>query len=158
MSACLYLEMTDGSVTLIRSGEDWKATLNAPQGWKDPAFSDDTWTHAIRYVVTDPTQDPDVGRPWPTGPVKMLRRGFDVSKAIRSARLYATALGAYKFWINGHRRRRSDSFSGLDRLSQPRHLSGLRRHRRSQDRRQRDRRVSCAGMVHHAAAVVAAAL
>ncbi len=102
MSSCLYLEMTDGSVTLIRSGEDWKATLNAPQGWKDPAFSDDTWTHAIRYVVTDPTQDPDVGRPWPNGPVKMLRRGFDVSKAIRSARLYATALGAYKFWINGH--------------------------------------------------------
>ena len=45
---------------------------------------------------------PDIGRPWPTGPVKMLRRGFEVAKPVRSARLYATALGAYKFWINGH--------------------------------------------------------
>ena len=34
--------------------------------------------------------------------MKLLRRGFDVSKALRSARLYATALGAYKFRINGH--------------------------------------------------------
>ncbi len=102
MSSCLYLEMVDGSVTLIRSDEGWKAALNAPHGWSDPAFSDASWTHAVRYVVTDPTQNPDVGRPWPTGTVKMLRHGFDISKPIRSARLYATALGAYKFWINGH--------------------------------------------------------
>jgi len=102
MSSCLYLEMADGSVTLIRSDETWKAALNAPQGWNDHSFSDDTWAHAIRYVATGQMQDGDVGRPWPTGPVKMLRRGFEVSKPIRSARLYATALGAYKFWINGH--------------------------------------------------------
>ena len=37
----------------------------------------------------------------PTGPVVILRRSFDESKPIVSARLYATALGAYKFHING---------------------------------------------------------
>ncbi len=102
MSACLYLEMGDGSVTLIRSGEAWKAMLDAPKGWNAPAFSDDGWKNAVPYVSSDPSQDADVGRPWPTGPVKMLRRGFEVTKPVRSARLYATALGAYHFWINGH--------------------------------------------------------
>jgi len=33
--------------------------------------------------------------------VKALRRGFEVAKAVASARVYATALGAYKLWING---------------------------------------------------------
>jgi alpha-L-rhamnosidase len=102
MSACLYVEMSDGSVTLIRSNEDWKAMLDAPKGWNEPAFSDDGWKNAVHYVSSDPSQDADLGRPWPTGPVKMLRRGFELAKQIRSARLYATALGAYKFWINGH--------------------------------------------------------
>ena len=43
------------------------------------------------------------GNPWPTGPVKLLRRKFDVSSPIVSARLYVTALGAYQVHINGHR-------------------------------------------------------
>jgi len=101
MSACLYIEMSDGSIKLIRSDESWKAMLNAPQGWTAPFFADSTWKNAVRYVSDDPSQEPDVGRPWPNGPVKMLRKGFDVAKPIRSARLYATALGAYKVWING---------------------------------------------------------
>ena len=102
MSACLYIELADGSVKLIRSDESWKSMLNAPQGWTAPSFDGSAWKNAIRYVSNDPTQPPDVGRPWPNGPVKMLRKGFDVAKPVRSARLYATALGAYKFWINGN--------------------------------------------------------
>ena len=101
MSACLYIEMADGSVKLIRSDESWKAMLNAPPGWNAPTFGESSWKNAIRYVSNDPSQAADVGRPWPNGPVKMLRKGFEVAKPIRSARLYATAMGAYKFWING---------------------------------------------------------
>ena len=41
--------------------------------------------------------------PWPTGPVKLLRKPFDVRKPVTSARLYATALGAYAAAINGER-------------------------------------------------------
>ncbi|MBV8631681.1 MAG: family 78 glycoside hydrolase catalytic domain [Silvibacterium sp.] len=102
MSACLYIELTDGSVKVIRSDESWKAILNAPTGWSDPAFADVGWKNAVRYVSNDPQQQgSEVGRPWPNGPVKMLRKAFDVSKPVRSAHLYATALGSYKFWING---------------------------------------------------------
>ncbi len=32
----------------------------------------------------------------------MLRGGFAVDKPVRRARLYATALGSYRFWIDGH--------------------------------------------------------
>ncbi len=102
MSACLYLEMSDGSVTLIRSDKSWKGSQDAPSGWNEPAFADDGWKNAIPYVSGDASQDSDVGRPWPSGSVKMLRRSFDAVMAVRSAKLYATALGAYKFWINGH--------------------------------------------------------
>jgi alpha-L-rhamnosidase len=101
MSSCLYIELADGSMKLIRSDENWKAVLNARGGWSDPSFNDSDWKNAVRYASNDPTQSSDVGRPWPNGPVKMLRKGFDVNKPVRSARLYATALGAYKFWING---------------------------------------------------------
>ena len=100
MSACIYVEMADGSVKLIRSDESWKAVLNAPGGWNSVSFHDDGWKNAVRYVSNDPSRGADVGRPWPNGPVKMLRREFDVAATVRSARLYATALGAYKFWIN----------------------------------------------------------
>ena len=102
MSACLYIEMADGSAKVIRSDESWKASLNVPAGWRAPSFSAADWKNAVRYVSNDPEQQgSDVGRPWPNGPVKMLRTTFGVTAPIRSARLYATALGAYKFWLNG---------------------------------------------------------
>jgi alpha-L-rhamnosidase len=102
MSACLYIELNDGSVKLIRSDESWKAMLGAPQGWTASSFDAAGWKNAVRYTSSDPQQGSEVGRPWPNGPVKMLRKGFDVKAPVRSARLYATALGAYKFWINGN--------------------------------------------------------
>ena len=44
-----------------------------------------------------------MGNPWPTGPVKLLRHSFAISKPVISARLYVTALGAYRLQINGTR-------------------------------------------------------
>jgi alpha-L-rhamnosidase len=97
MSACLYIEKQDGSVQLITTGDSgWKAALNAPEGWNQLGFQDASWPAAIPAGG-----DSDTDRPWPTGPVKMLRLSFAVEKPIRTARLYATALGAYRFWING---------------------------------------------------------
>ena len=104
MSACLYLEMADGSVTVLKSGTDWKATMNAADGWQLPATSATNWPSAVPYQppassMTDTTP----GSPWPTGPVKLLRHEFTVKSPITSARLYVTALGAYEMHINGHR-------------------------------------------------------
>ncbi len=104
MSACLYIEMTDGKVAVVASGTEWKARLNAEHGWQEPTYDDAAWQSAIAYVPPKTPMGSDVlGNPWRTGPVKLLRHGFEINKPVTSARLYVTALGAYRFQINGTR-------------------------------------------------------
>jgi alpha-L-rhamnosidase len=103
MSAVLYLEAEDGSVQLVKSGSDgWRAALNATGDWQAPSFDDRSWKPAIGYVPPASSfESAELANPWPTGAVKSLRRGFEVGKPIAAARIYATALGAYKIWVNG---------------------------------------------------------
>jgi len=103
MSAVVYLEAEDGSVQLFKSGPDrWRAALNSSGNWQAPEFDDASWKEAIRFVPpTSGFETSKLGNPWPTEPVKSLRREFDVQKQVASARIYATALGAYKLSING---------------------------------------------------------
>ncbi len=98
MSACLYLQMTDGSIVLLKTGDTgWKGALNAEGNWQTAEFSDSSWKDAGIY---EPPKTPfgaaPPGNPWPTGPVKFLRHAFNVNKPVTSARLYVTALGAYQ--------------------------------------------------------------
>jgi alpha-L-rhamnosidase len=102
MSACLLVAFTDGSTALFTSGvSGWKAALHAPDGWWRDDFSDASWKAAEPYTPDPGGFDGPPGLPWPTGPVAVLRHNFREGQAIASARLYATALGAYKFRING---------------------------------------------------------
>jgi len=104
MSACLIVELQDGSFTVFPSDAKWKGTLNAAAGWTAADFDDSHWAPAEIYVFTGSAMDGAVlGKPLPTQSVKILRRGFTVSKPVKSARLYATALGAYEFHLNGRR-------------------------------------------------------
>ena len=105
MNAVLYIEATDGSVQLFRSSvEGWRAALNASGNWQAPEFDDASWNEAIRYSLPPSNSEiAELGNPWPTGAVKYLRRTFEVAKPVASARVYATALGAYKFSMNGHK-------------------------------------------------------
>lgn len=102
MSACLYVRYADGTDQVMISNQNWKAELNAAGSWYAPGFDDGAWPQAIRGQSQGQFTGPLNARPWPTNPVMMLRRGFAVDKPIRSARLYATALGAYRMWIDGH--------------------------------------------------------
>lgn len=104
MSACLYVELSDGSTAVFASGTDWKADLNAQAGWYQPNYDDARWQNAISYVPPATAMGDDApGHPWQTGPVKLLRHSFEISKPVTSARLYVTALGAYRVQINGAR-------------------------------------------------------
>jgi alpha-L-rhamnosidase len=104
MSAELYLEMADGTVRVITTDDpSWKATMDAPESWYMPSSSDSSWTSAVPFAAQSDAfgaVEP-LGNPLPTDPVVALRRDFDVAKPVRSARLFATALGAYKFHLNG---------------------------------------------------------
>ncbi len=51
MSACLYVEMTDGTAVVFASGKEWKAKLNAEPGWYDTKYDDSAWQNAIAYVL-----------------------------------------------------------------------------------------------------------
>jgi alpha-L-rhamnosidase len=105
MNATLYIQAADGSAeTLVSSEHGWKATLDAKGNWQETGFDDAAWKEAIRYVPpANSFEGSEIGYPWPTGAVKALRRNFEVTEPITSARLYATALGAYSLSINGKR-------------------------------------------------------
>ena len=103
MNAALYVEMVDGSVTVLKSSsEGWRATFNAGGNWQAPEFDDSSWKGALRYVPPASSfESANLGDPGPTGAVKSLRRAFEIEKPVASARIYATALGVYKLSLNG---------------------------------------------------------
>ena len=106
MNAALFVEFTDGSSQVLKSGtNDWRAALNAEDGWHATKFDDAKWSVAVPYKpAKNEFGDPEaLGKPWQSGPVVALRHEFSATKPIRSARLYATALGAYEMHINGAR-------------------------------------------------------
>jgi alpha-L-rhamnosidase len=99
--ALLRVEMADGKIERFISGPEWKAgpeqTSNA---WTGQTFDDSSWPAAA--VVCEIGQDP-LGTPWPAQPVDLLRKTFSLAKAVKSARIYSTALGAYQLYLNGQR-------------------------------------------------------
>jgi len=105
MNAVLFVEATDGTVELFKStAEGWRAALDASGNWQAPEFDDSSWSGAKRYVAPASGFDSgELGNPWPTGAVKSLRQTFEVAKPVASARIYATALGAYQLSMNGRK-------------------------------------------------------
>jgi alpha-L-rhamnosidase len=102
MSATLFVKHTDGSIEIFKTGEgNWKSAFNPSDDWFLAHYDDGSWLAPVAFVEPRAARGQPLARPWPTGPVKMLRRAFDVSSPVKSARLYATALGAYKFYVNG---------------------------------------------------------
>lgn len=102
MSATVYVELADGSTQVFKSSATgWKASLDASGDWHSAGFDDAGWKDAIAYVPPSFSFDGPTGDPWPTDSVKSLRKTFEATKKIASARVYVTALGAYKLSING---------------------------------------------------------
>lgn len=104
MSAILYVEGTDGNTQVFKTGTpEWKAKFSAQGDWHQSNYDDSSWASAISYMPDHDAfggQD-KIGNPIPTASVSSLRRAFQVKKHIVSARLYGTALGSYKFSLNG---------------------------------------------------------
>ena len=93
-AALVKLTYADGSVTRIpTSDKQWEARLDAVNGWYPAA------------VVAN-LDDKRLGDPGPfPAPAALLRRAFSTpaGKRVAAARVYATALGSYRFYINGKR-------------------------------------------------------
>ncbi len=104
MIATLVVEYNDGSWTSFSSGTGWKSAIHPPAGWQQKSFNDASWKNAETWAqATGSKPDVELGHPWPAQSVKALRHTFSVDSPIKSARLYATALGMYEMFLNGKR-------------------------------------------------------
>src|SRR5262249_14739912 len=93
LAGLLKITDNDGKITRLPINAAWSGRLA-----KTP-----TWQAAQPVgVLSDPKFGDILPGPLPQ-PAAFLRKRFDVSKPIKSARLYATALGSYRILINNDR-------------------------------------------------------
>jgi alpha-L-rhamnosidase len=92
IAAMLKIIQADGNTIRYPTNEKWETRLGTDTNWKPSAVFAD-WTDK-RFG--------DVPAALPQ-PAALLRRDMNISREIRSARLYVTALGSYRFLINGTR-------------------------------------------------------
>jgi len=99
MSAVLLWKSADGAYHVVRSSDEgWKGSENPRDGWYTSSYDDTGWQNAM---LVSHAGGPEFGRPWPADSVNYLRKIFTIDKPVRSARLFATALGAYRFRVDG---------------------------------------------------------
>ena len=91
LAALLKITGPDGSVVRMFSDSKWKARAQSESKWRKSA---------VVAELDDPRLDPV---PPLSPPAALLRRGFEFTKGIQSARLYVTALGSYRMFLNGQR-------------------------------------------------------
>jgi alpha-L-rhamnosidase len=90
-AALVKLTNSDGSIVRLASGRTWKAGLENDSNF-EPA------------QVVGSLSDKHFGDPGPLPqPAASFRRTFEVSKPVGRARLYITALGSYRAFLNGNR-------------------------------------------------------
>ncbi len=103
MIATLVAQYADGTTETFNSSTGWKTAIHAPEGWQQKSFDDTSWQQAVVWEQQQGPMSAPVGHPWIPDSVKALRKDFEVASPIRSARLYATALGGYELFLNGKR-------------------------------------------------------
>jgi alpha-L-rhamnosidase len=103
MIATLFVQYADGTTETFNSSPSWKTAIHAPDGWQQRGFDDSVWNLAVPFVPVDHPGTVPPSHPWIPDNVKALRHNFNVSSPIRSARIYATALGGYELFLNGKR-------------------------------------------------------
>ena len=91
LAALIKIQLADGSVKRIFSDTKWQASRENANRWESVS------------IVGDLTEK-RLGNPGPLPqPAAYLRRTLAVTKNIESARLFVTALGSYRVYLNGRR-------------------------------------------------------
>jgi alpha-L-rhamnosidase len=103
MISTLVVGYADGSWQSFSSSADWKTAIHSADGWQQKDFDDSGWKQAVKWQPLSSRRSESLGNPWIPDSVKMLRSSFTENKRVRSARLYATALGDYEMYLNGKR-------------------------------------------------------
>lgn len=98
----LVVQFETGDPLVVPVDATWKSMRRAKQGWNQPDFDDRPWkTAAVVGKFGDaPWGEIQLTR-FTLRPAPYLRKGFTVSKPLRRARLFASALGVYELHVNG---------------------------------------------------------
>jgi alpha-L-rhamnosidase len=90
-AALMKLTNSDGSIVRFTTADGWMAKLASQSRWRTAQIAGDL-------------SDKRFGDPGPLPqPAAYLRQTFDLSKTVQRARLYVTALGSYRVFLNGSR-------------------------------------------------------
>ena len=118
MIATVVLLYKDGTMASVGSDGTWKSAEHPADGWEKKEFEDKAWKNAQVFEQAKGPEEQPVLHPWIPDSVKVLWKSFDAGKSInhasdkdpsaggpgvKSARLYATALGTYELYLNGER-------------------------------------------------------
>jgi alpha-L-rhamnosidase len=88
----LKITRADGTVERRFTDERWQARLATESEWKPAAV---VASLGDKRMGAEPGTLP--------GPASLVRREFVISKSVKSVRLYVTALGSYRAFLNGKR-------------------------------------------------------
>lgn len=92
--ALLRLVLADGGRLWISAMDRCRTSLDDAVDWFAPEFDDSAWVAATLAT-------PQPSTPWPARPAVLMRKDFETSGAVVSARLYAAALGGFQARLNG---------------------------------------------------------
>lgn len=95
------VELENGQRLEFDTDGTWKAAAAPGGDWFASSFDDTTWPAAT--VLAHYAEQPSKYCDNTIGPGRYLRKEFTAKGPIAKARLYATALGVYEAFINGHR-------------------------------------------------------
>jgi alpha-L-rhamnosidase len=102
--AKLDLACNPGPQISAVSDKSWKVADVAADGWNAVAFDDAAWKPAKEIAKLGEGPWGNAFSPQPAlGQVPHLRKAATLTKPIKQARLYASALGVYEFYLNGQR-------------------------------------------------------
>jgi alpha-L-rhamnosidase len=91
LAALLKITRPNGAIVRVFTNSKWKSHPQGESAWKKSVVTAD---------LGDAKLDPVPPLP---SPAAFLRRSIDVPKRVQSARLYVTALGSYRMFLNGQR-------------------------------------------------------
>lgn len=100
----LVVEFTDGEPLVQQIDTSWKATAEKSPNWDLPGFDDSKWPSAVQVAKMGDAPWGIVsatGQKTKVHACPLFRRDFQVQGEVRRATLYASALGAYRMYING---------------------------------------------------------
>jgi alpha-L-rhamnosidase len=91
LAGLLKIVRSDGVMQRFPTDAHWEARMEGDRNWRPAAVAAELGDS--RMTAGDPGPLP--------GPAALFRSVFSVSKGVQSARLYVTALGSYRMYLNG---------------------------------------------------------